>query len=150
MVKAKKKSKVANKVASNHSRLKKHHDQSSFLMIVAGGFLLIILITLSLGLFGTNRIKHTVHAQDEEKMSKETIITIQNDTFTSPVTVQKGTKVTWLNDDASAHTVVADDGSFDLGSISKDQTKSYVFETSGTFKYHSSINPEMEGTIIVE
>lgn len=130
--------------------MRRHHEQTSFLIIVAGGFLLILLIIVSFGAYGPRRLQQLVQNRIVKSTTKETIITIQNHSFTSPVTVKKGTKVTWINNDVSAHTVVADDGSFDLGTVTKDQTKSYTFTTAGTYKYHCSIHPGMEGTVIVE
>ena len=64
------------------------------------------------------------------------------------VTVANGT-ITWVNGDTMAHTVTADDGSFDSGSIAPGAGWSYKFTKPGTFKYHCAPHPWMTGTVIV-
>lgn len=60
-----------------------------------------------------------------------------------------GTTVTWTNQDEFGHTVTADDGSFDSGTVSGGATFSQVFDTAGTFAYHCKIHSGMHGTITV-
>lgn len=146
---AKKKSK--RKVASRKTR-PGVIDQNSLILILGGGLLVIIFVSIFFGVFSvqrTNRMELTA-AEYSEVDSKETVITIQNNTFSSPVIVKKGTKVTFMNNDTDDHTVVADDGSFDLGIVTSDYPKSHVFDVTGTFSYHCSLHEGMEGTIIVE
>lgn len=66
------------------------------------------------------------------------------------ITVKKGTKVTWTNNDSTAHTVTADSGSGpDSGTLSPGQTYSFTFINTGTFNYHCTIHSEMHGTVTV-
>ena len=51
------------------------------------------------------------------------------------VKVKAGTEVTWTNEDSFAHTVTADDKSFDSKNMEKDATFKHRFDTAGTFKY---------------
>jgi plastocyanin len=67
----------------------------------------------------------------------------------SKVTIKVGGTVTWTNDGPSAHTVTADDGSFDSGELQKGKTFSQTFDSTGTFSYHCSIHPSMEGQVVV-
>ena len=60
-----------------------------------------------------------------------------------------GTAVTWTNDDTTGHTVTADDGSFDSGTVAPGTTFSQTFSTAGTFAYHCNIHPSMTATITV-
>lgn len=62
--------------------------------------------------------------------------------------IQKGTKVTWYNEDSLTHTVTGD--SWDSGQILPSQTFSKVFDQPGDYKYHCSIHPGMTGEIIVQ
>ena len=63
--------------------------------------------------------------------------------------VSVGTRVTWTNDDPTAHTVTADDGSFDSGTLDAGARFSFVFDRPGTFHYACLIHPSMQGTVHV-
>jgi plastocyanin len=77
-------------------------------------------------------------------------ISIDNMAFTSnSLSVKAGTTVKWTNNDNTAHTVTADDASFDSGSIAVGATYSYTFSYAGTIKYHCSIHSGMKGTVVV-
>lgn len=65
------------------------------------------------------------------------------------IEIDAGTTVVWENYDSAAHTVTADDGSFDSGEVTQGQTFSQTFDTPGTFTYHCAIHPNMTGTITV-
>jgi predicted lipoprotein with Yx(FWY)xxD motif len=66
------------------------------------------------------------------------------------LTVPVGTTITWTNTGATAHTVTADDGSFDSASVAPGQTFSHAFTTAGTFTYHCAIHPSMTATVTVQ
>jgi plastocyanin len=64
-------------------------------------------------------------------------VTAQSTTFDPPtLTVPPGTTVTWTNADQVAHTVTADDGSFDTSFFADGQTVSLTFDTPGTYAYY--------------
>jgi plastocyanin len=63
--------------------------------------------------------------------------------------VDAGTEVTWTNDDPAPHTVTAEDGSFDSGTLEVGQTFSVAIEGNGPVSYRCEIHPEMLGTITV-
>jgi plastocyanin len=63
--------------------------------------------------------------------------------------VPVGTELTWTNDDPTAHTVTADDGSFDSGVLDSGSRFSFVFDRPGTFTYACAIHPSMRGTVLV-
>lgn len=77
-------------------------------------------------------------------------VNIQGFAF-SPGTLQipAGTTVTWTNNDQVAHTVTADDGSFDSGNIAPGGTYSMTFDTPGTISYHCAVHPNMTASIVV-
>jgi plastocyanin len=66
------------------------------------------------------------------------------------VTVKVGDTVTWVNQDAPQHDVVADNGEFKSQLFDKGQSFSYTFTKAGTYPYHCSIHPGMTGTVIVQ
>ncbi len=67
------------------------------------------------------------------------------------LTIKKGAKITWTNEDSAPHTVTSDSGTF-LNSVTLHQGESYsqTFDQAGTFSYHCAIHPMMKGTITVE
>ncbi|MGH2531401.1 MAG: cupredoxin domain-containing protein [Thermomicrobiales bacterium] len=65
------------------------------------------------------------------------------------ITIEAGTTVTWTNTGAAPHTVTADDGSFDSGTIDSGGTYSQTFDTPGTYSYFCAIHPSMTATITV-
>ena len=71
----------------------------------------------------------------------------------SPLTISLATKqsVKWKNNDAMSpeHTVTADLGAFNSGSMAESNTFTFTFTTAGTYDYHCSIHPTMVGQIIV-
>lgn len=79
-------------------------------------------------------------------------VTIQNFAFSpADITVKKGTKVTWTNQDSTQHTVTENDGKNGPSAPPLDNGKSYsfTFNETGSFHYHCSIHPEMTGTVTV-
>jgi plastocyanin len=67
----------------------------------------------------------------------------------SPISVERGAEVTWRNDDPTAHTVTARDGSFDSGTIDTGTEFATAFERTGTFQYFCQIHPTMQGAVRV-
>jgi plastocyanin len=65
------------------------------------------------------------------------------------LTVPTGSKVTWTNNDTTAHTVTFDDASADSGALEPLSTFDHTFATAGTFAYHCNIHSFMHGTVSV-
>ena len=61
-----------------------------------------------------------------------------------------GATVEWTNRDQLAHTVTADDGSWDSGPIQPGATWRRTFEAPGTYAFHCSPHPFMTGTVVVK
>lgn len=78
-------------------------------------------------------------------------VTIDNLAFNpNTLTISNGTTITWKNNENVGHNVVADNGLFSSGILSKGQNFSYTFTSSGTYNYSCSIHPSMRGKIIVQ
>ena len=83
---------------------------------------------------------------------EEEYIEIENNSYDpDEIEVVPGTIVFWYNNEETAHTVTADDGSFDSGNIAPYEEWSYTFEEVGEFSYscdyHGSLG--MKGEVIV-
>jgi plastocyanin len=77
-------------------------------------------------------------------------VRISNFVFVPPtLTVKVGTRVTWTNEDNTAHTATADAGSFDTGTLNQGKSMTIQFNKPGTFAYHCSFHAFMSGTIKV-
>ena len=65
------------------------------------------------------------------------------------LTVVAGQTVTWRNSGLGPHTVTADAGQFNSGTLQAGATFSYTFSTPGTFAYSCTIHPTMHGRVVV-
>jgi plastocyanin len=64
--------------------------------------------------------------------------------------VKAGTEVVWRNDDGSAHTVTAEDGSFASPPLNQGGVFKKVFAKAGTYPYTCEMHPFMSGKIVVD
>src|SRR4029077_13416295 len=82
-------------------------------------------------------------------------ISITDDQFTPRnVTVNPGDTVVWVNNGSMAHTVTADNASFDSGTLQPGQSYPATFSAAGTYAYHCKFHggpggQGMAGTITV-
>ena len=65
-------------------------------------------------------------------------------------TILAGDAVTWQNTTTTAHTVTADDGSFDSGPLGLNDQFADVFTAPGRYRYHCTIHPAMTGVVVVK
>jgi plastocyanin len=63
--------------------------------------------------------------------------------------VAPGTEVTWTNEDPEAHTVTAEDGSFDSGPIEPGRSFSVQVGAAGRISYICEIHPSMTASLQV-
>jgi plastocyanin len=77
-------------------------------------------------------------------------VTIQNANFVpATLNVPMGSTVTWINKGNGTQDVTSDSGLFSSGNLTNGMSYNYTFNQSGSYPYHSSINPSMTGTIVV-
>ena len=82
--------------------------------------------------------------------SKTDTIVIDNSTYVPQIlNVTVGTTITWVNQNRNPQDVLSDDLIFDSGTLVYGQSYNYTFNKTGSYQYHSSINPNMKGTIVV-
>jgi plastocyanin len=65
------------------------------------------------------------------------------------VSVKVGQVVKWKNEGAEAHTVTAEDKSFDSGSMAPGAEFQFTFSKPGTFTYSCTPHPWAKGTVKV-
>jgi len=65
------------------------------------------------------------------------------------ICVDAGSTVTWVNDDAQAHTSTADQGAWDSPLLSPGNSFTSTFDQVGTFAYHCTPHPFMQGAVVV-
>jgi plastocyanin len=65
------------------------------------------------------------------------------------VTVERGTEVTWVNDDPTEHTVTAENGSFSSDPLAQGKTFANQFDRPGSYRYFCAIHPTMKGIVQV-
>ncbi|MDE1769011.1 MAG: cupredoxin domain-containing protein [Thaumarchaeota archaeon] len=103
----------------------------------------------------TNGASNTAQEQSPNTVN---ILGLESPFFVPNVlNVKAGTTVTFVNTDATGHTVTSvkpgttdPDGTFDSGLLSvKKNTFSFKFDTPGTYEYICSVHTHMRGTIIV-
>lgn len=67
------------------------------------------------------------------------------------LTVQAGTRVSWINRDDEAHLVASSDGAFtSSAAMDTDDRFERVFDKPGTYAYFCGIHPQMRGTVVVK
>ena len=78
------------------------------------------------------------------------VVSIADFAFDAPMLeVPVGTTVEWVNNDSFAHSVVAEDGSFQSEDLAPGDRFTFTFTTPGSFAYLCGIHPSMRGTIVV-
>lgn len=65
------------------------------------------------------------------------------------VTIQRGTRVRWVNRGSNPHTTTSDTGLWDSGILSPGDSFARRFRRAGTFRYHCEIHVGMTARIVV-
>ena len=99
------------------------------------------------------------HKEDEKKESgsedltnqTEVFIDIKDFVFTKKdITIKKGTKVTWINQDTVKHNAFSDDSKGPKGELlAKGESYSFTFDEVGTTNYYCTPHPYMKGIVNV-
>lgn len=83
--------------------------------------------------------------------ARQVKVAIRNYDFApKSLTIRVGTRVTWTNDDATAHTATADHGGFDTGTVAPKASRTVDFKHPGTFTYHCAFHAFMTATVTVK
>jgi len=95
----------------------------------------------------TNTPTIAIDKQFDETKATVSIGTLDQGMAPKSLTVKKGTRVTFVNRDITEHTVTS--ATFDSGLLAGEEEFSMTFNTAGSFDYHCSVHPVMQGTINV-
>ena len=77
-------------------------------------------------------------------------VKIDNFSFSpTPVTVNPGTTVTWMNADDSPHNVESSQKKFSSPVLDTNQKFQFTFKDSGEYPYFCKLHPRMTGKIVV-
>ena len=68
----------------------------------------------------------------------------------TPMTVSKGTEVTWTNHDDIPHSIVLNSLGIRSKAMDTDGTFSYRFDKTGTFFYVCGLHPYMQAKVVVK
>jgi len=68
----------------------------------------------------------------------------------NPLTISKGSSVTWTNNDTVTHTSTSDSGGWNSGNLAPGASFTATFATPGTYTYHCQVHPGMIGTVTVQ
>ena len=68
----------------------------------------------------------------------------------NPIIVKVGDSVTWVNNNTTAHTSIANGGAWASGNINPGGSFKATMTAAGTFPYHCNIHPGMIGTVTVQ
>ena len=83
--------------------------------------------------------------------TEPTVVEVHNMKFSpATLTVSAGTKVTWVNEDTTPHTVTDKGKVFRSAALDTKDSFSYTFASPGEFTYFCTIHPMMIGKIIVK
>jgi plastocyanin len=82
---------------------------------------------------------------------RDSVTAVVQDFMYRPATiaVAAGTTVFWTNGGQVAHTVTAEDGSFDSGLIEAGERRAVTFSKPGTYRFRCTPHPFMRGEIVV-
>jgi len=120
---------------------------------LATSLLAAAVVATGISAFASNPTRADVPASASPSASavKPGTVAIKDFAYAPPtITVSAGATVTFKNVDSIAHTVSADDKSFDSGNMDQNGTWSHVFATAGTYKYTCAYHAFMHGTIVVK
>lgn len=93
----------------------------------------------------------TPNPQAAPPVTGNPVITISEFAFDGSLRVSAGQTVTVNNVDGVAHSLTADNGSFDTGVFDAGASSSFVAPTTpGSYEFSCLVHPSMRGTLIVE
>jgi plastocyanin len=69
--------------------------------------------------------------------------------FPADLTVNAGTRVTWVNYDSAPHTATATSAGWDTGGLERNDRGAVTLDEPGSFSYFCIYHPNMKGVVTV-
>jgi plastocyanin len=111
---------------------------------------LVVPAIAALAVFATHTLASGSHASHAQAAKPNQII-IKDFAFSPiPLHLKSATTVAVANNDATAHTVTANNHAFDTGTLNPGARTTITIARPSTYNYHCSIHPYMTGTITVD
>ena len=117
--------------------------------------ILLILITACTPTQQTETVEQTETAEKQSKGisagGDNAYVRIKDYKFVpKELNVRTGTTVIWKNDDPAPHSIMTSDGNIQSNPLEQGETKTYTFDTPGTYNYICAVHPFMKGTVVVK
>ena len=117
---------------------------------------IILIVIVTIGIFTLPK-KQTPSSTNKTAAARTAAVAITASGFVpAVVTVNKGTTITWTNDDSASHQVVANPypngkslPSLRSEVLNNKQSYSFTATKKGSFGYHDQLNPTVNGTMEV-
>ena len=118
---------------------------------VAMGVMMAVMMVNHGGMMGRWWGRSPVQQTPVVAAARDVTVDIRDFTFIpADLTVNAGTKVTWVNYDSAPHTATGTSASWDTGRLDRNDRGSVVFEEAGSFPYFCIYHPDMKGVVTVE
>ncbi|MBI1885170.1 MAG: cupredoxin family copper-binding protein [Chloroflexi bacterium] len=121
--------------------------------IIAGVALMAVAMSGHWGMMGSGMMGRGSSGEDQPAIvstANEITVEIRDFTFTpGNLTVDAGTRITWVNRDSAPHTATDRAGDWDTGGLDKDESASLVFDSPGTYSYYCVYHPDMTASLKV-
>lgn len=87
----------------------------------------------------------------DEEVKGEVQVKIEDFAFKpTELTIEPGTRVTWINKDEDPHTATSTEDKFNSGGLDTNQSFSFVFHDKGDYPYFCALHPHMKAVIKVK
>jgi plastocyanin len=124
--------------------------KNKFLFSIIGAALLCTVVVVSCSKSG-NGSGTSSPTQPVTPPANGSTVSIANFAFVpATLNVTAGSSVTWTNNDATTHTVTADDNSFNSGNVAPGASFTMKFSAAATVAYHCAIHPMMKATVVAK
>lgn len=106
----------------------------------------VMAFSIGIGDTGSGTADQTPFVTDARSVT----VNMKDITFSpADLTIDAGTEVTWINEDAAIHDATDREDAWNTEFLSQDESETITFDTPGTFEYYCTVHPWMEGTITV-